>query len=198
MVARGQSPLCRASAAAPVRLGLRSAVEQSHQRLHRVPVFKKIESGKISHADYRALLSALLRFHVGVERAAQAGFRELGITNGIDRVELLRADLRALDAPAPARQEDALLLTCAEATGAVYAIEGAALGGRVIHKQLVRIFGGSFSGLSFFEREAAPSDRWAEVCNALERYGRRTSRLPSMVAGARASFGHMETCARGL
>ncbi len=148
-----------ADARASVRSVLRDATAAAHERMHAHPGFRAAASGEIGADDYRLLLSRLLGFHRPFERLARAASRRCGVDLGLAaraRSPVLVEDLstlglsrRAIDdlpAWAPALElgsEGALF-------GALYVLEGSALGGAQIARALDGRFGQGQDGRRFF------------------------------------------------
>lgn len=176
------------------RRALSAAIDEVHQRLHVHPVFAAIADGSISCAQYVGLLRSLYRFHRANAAGLKRGHRLLGAVAFHDRAATLRDDLAVLGAEAPAGDEKGPALSDDGSLGLVYTAEGSVLGGKVINRQLDRLFGQQLPGRRFFALEPGPRDRWARVCHALEDHGAEPARLKGMCGGALASFTFMETC----
>lgn len=113
------------------------------------------------------------------------------------RTDRLRADLSALDA-APDADLDArcsipAVTDAGHWLGALYVIEGSALGGQIISRHLEKHFGWKEGrGYSFFRGYAAQTgERWKQVCAALD-----SSEAPynQICEGAHQSFNHLKWC----
>lgn len=122
----------------PFRWVLREATHDVHQRLHRHDGFATIQNTTIDIASYRRLLIRLYGFYVPFETVADIGR---------DRNAWLEHDLRALGL---GRQELGAIAICndipslmsADARlGALYVVEGSALGGRDLGRNLDRLLG---------------------------------------------------------
>jgi heme oxygenase len=126
-------------------------------------------------AHYRAVLAAMLRAWDAVERtlATSGATQALGV-DAIRRADALRADLRALGAEGddPARPPAAMGV--AEGVGAVYVLEGSALGGPVVAPLVERHLGlAPGEGTAFF-RGVGPrtARRWGDVQARIDAWGR--------------------------
>lgn len=181
-------PLSRASAfpeepaIPPVRAALRVATDAVHQRMHRHPGFEALAEGRITAADYRALLARLLGFHLAFEHATGEAPR---------RSRRLAEDLRALGADAaaaPLCPDLPALASHAARLGAAYVAEGAALGGRVMAKAL----NGRpelLAARSFLSGDAAATGaRWSAFLARLESEIRTPAERDAAVGSAVAVF----------
>jgi len=135
-------------APAPLHGLLRDATLAAHERLHGHDGFAAVQAATIDLAAYRGLLLRLYGFHLPFE-TAMGGPRE--------RSAWLEDDLRALDvaeaaiarAPRCARLPD--LRGAARKLGALYVVEGSALGGRGLGRGLDPLLGrGVLAGRRFF------------------------------------------------
>ena len=127
---------------------LREATGESHERLHGHGGLAAVAAGTIEREAYRSLLCRLYGFHQPFEIAAQIDQ---------ERTRWLEADLTALGVDAAML---AVLPRCAGVSapaspeyllGARYVIEGSALGGRGLARQLDGLFGcGVTAGRRFF------------------------------------------------
>ena len=146
-------------ARASVRSVLRDATAAAHERMHAHPGFRAAASGEIGADDYRLLLSRLLGFHRPFERLVRAACRRCGVdldlaararspalAEDLSTLGLSRQAIDDLPAWAPAlelRSEGGLL-------GALYVLEGSALGGAQIARALDGRFGHGVEGRRFF------------------------------------------------
>ena len=155
------------AAEASLRHCLRAATDDVHNRLHRHSGFAAVQDGTISRSDYTKLLIRLDGFH----RAFEAAVR---ITE--KRSHLLARDLETLrgqpwrpEAAAhrptmPPLDDDERIL------GAVYVVNGSALGGRGLARGLDRLFGsGHHDGRRFFEGQgSATGAAWRDFVGRLD------------------------------
>ena len=117
---------------------LREATRATHERLHLHPGFLAVQNGTIAPHAYRALLSRLYGFHLPFEQSA---------ATGADRSGWLCDDLAVLGMSAEAIASLALCDTLprldngGRRLGALYVIEGSALGGLVLGKSLDGLLG---------------------------------------------------------
>jgi heme oxygenase len=141
------------------RQALRAATQGPHERLHLHAGFSIVKDGTITLPAYRALLIRLYGFYLPFERAV--GGDNL-------RSQWLEQDLAWLDIDAATIARirlcaDIPLLECEERRmGALYVVEGSALGGRLLGRGLDRLLGvDSIEGRRFFAgRGSGTGDAW--------------------------------------
>ncbi len=178
-----EAPSCRDA--------LRSATQAPHERLHLHAGFSSVKDGTITRPDYQALLICLYGFYLPFERAA--GSEPL-------RTQWLERDLAWLGVEAAAR---AGIRLCADIPrydslerklGALYVVEGSALGGRTMHRGLDRLLGtGSIEGRRFFAgRGAATGAAWLGFLNQLASVGADMAGQAALVSAAVETFGVFE------
>ena len=145
---RGPAAAEADTTAAPFRSILREATQDVHRRLHRHDGFAAIQNGTINIASYRRLLLRLYGFYVPFEAAADIGG---------DRRAWLEDDLRTLGidqhglGAAPMCNAIPCLKRTDARLGALYVVEGSALGGRVLSHNLDRLLGlEAVNGRRFF------------------------------------------------
>lgn len=156
---------------APLHGLLRDATLAAHERLHGHDGFAAVQAATIDIAAYRGLLLRLYGFHRPFE-TAMGGPRERGAW--------LEEDLRALGvgeatidrAPRCARLPD--LRGAGRKLGALYVVEGSALGGRGLGRGLDPLLGqGVSAGRRFF------LGRGAETGGAWRAYLARLASVPA-------------------
>ena len=121
-----------------------------------------LDSWLASPAAYAALLGRMHAFHAAIEPAAAQHLAGTPLAVGTGRAPRLAADLAALGQAdsAPVLADIALPRDRAEAIGAVYVLEGSALGGLLIAKQVADRLGiGAEDGASFFAGEGRDTMR---------------------------------------
>jgi len=179
-------------AAPHVRLSLRRATEEVHERLHGARPFAAIAERRLDRDRYAALLGALHGFHDQLERSCGAAWGDA--PRSPDRVAQLEADLDHLGRR-PAKRETAWTPPAGgeAALGCLYVAQGSTLGGRVIHRQLDYLLAGA-AGRRFFAGSPEDGGRWRALCGLLEHARSSPARLEAMVAGAQAAFALFETC----
>lgn len=147
---------------------------------------------------YASALRALHGFHAAWEPAIwrTPGIRDLGLDPADRRkLPLLERDLRALgidpvsEPPAAPRFPDA-----ATALGALYVLEGATLGGRIINRHVAGPLGitAEHGGAYYHGYGELTGPRWKEFCAAAEAYAARHGGECSAVQGAVACFAALE------
>lgn len=131
---------------ASVREALRAATRETHQRLHRHPGLSAAARGAIDLDDYHQLLMRLYGFHRAFEDTHAGTMQKLGF-DASSRAELIALDLAALGTM---RFDVCRLPRCtalrepsseACALGALYVVEGSALGGALIAAALAPVVG---------------------------------------------------------
>jgi heme oxygenase len=175
---------------------LRSTTGEVHERLHGHRGLAAVKTGNIGRADYVALLSRLYGFHLPFEIAS-------GIATG--RTDWLKADLAAFgfsvemclalpycrSFPTPVSQDYLL--------GALYVVEGSALGGRTLARQLDGLLGaGATSGRLFFNGHgAATGIMWRDYLTRLSATPEEPAARQAVIEGAIATFAIFEQWLEG-
>jgi heme oxygenase len=148
-------------------------------------------------AGYAAALRALHGFHAAWEPVIwrTPGVAEAGMDDGRRKLPLLRADLRALaiepcEPPAP----EARIAGAAEALGALYVLEGATLGGRIIYRHAAGPLGVTPQhGAAYYGGYGdGTGERWKAFGRAITRFADETGSAPRVVDGAVACFAALE------
>lgn len=149
-------------------------------------------------AGYAAALRALHAFHAAWEPAVwrAPGLAEAGLDEGARRkLPLLERDLRALAvAPCRVRPPAPAVPDAAAALGALYVLEGATLGGRVIHRHVAGPLGltPERGGAYYHGYGAATGARWKELGEGVRRYVAAYGGEARVVDGAVACFAALE------
>lgn len=172
----------------PVIQSLREGTAAAHQRLDEAV---DLESRVRRPADRGDLVHAFYRFHAAAESLLRPSLTGV---EGYDpeqasRLPALRADLEALGISEPATEVTPGPATRAEALGWLYVVEGSALGGHVLTRQLAGQ-GTDLTGLGFlgFYGEDV-GVRWRQVMAIIDREVRTQHADPeSVVSGARHAF----------
>lgn len=146
---------------------------------------------------YAAALRALHGFHAAWEPAIwrTPGVAEAGMDGGRRKLPLLQADLRALAVePCAPGAPPARLAGAAEALGALYVLEGATLGGRIIHRHTAGVLGVTpEQGAAYYQGYGDETGaRWKAFGQALTRFADETGTASRVVAGAVACFAALE------
>lgn len=173
---------------------LKSATTAHHERVEAaMPSLDQMATP----AGYAAALRALHAFHAAWEPGIwrTPGLAEAGMDPSRRKLPLLEADLRALGVPpcghVPAAAAPA---GTAEALGALYVLEGATLGGRIIHRRVAEPLGVTAErGAAYYHGYGeGTGPRWKAFGAALARYADETGTAPRVVAGAVACFAALE------
>ena len=170
---------------------LRSATAVIHERLHAHPGLAAVQAGTIDLSAYTALLSRLYGFH-----------RAFELTAGLapQRTTWLENDLTALGVSADQRAALPYCSAFAETAlheyilGALYVVEGSALGGRGLARQLDDLLGvGIFAGRHFFSGNGAETGRvWRNYLAQLETVPDVEMKWAAVVDGATETFAIFE------
>jgi heme oxygenase len=171
------------SAKCGVRNALREATRNVHERLHQTPAFAAIASQQLDVAGYTRLLERIAAFHCTVGQDVELDAA---------RPQLLAQDLEALGSPAPRPVHWSSPKTAAATLGLAYVVEGSALGGKEIYRQLDYLFGQSPEGRRFFRGATSDVPRWQALCRELEAKGQSSHAVDEMIAGATAAFALFE------
>lgn len=161
-----------------MRWRLRAATAEAHERMHTHAGFGAAAEGTIGAQDYRQLLMRLYGFHRPFEDTARSAAEILGTDLDMSaraRSPLLLADLQTLGvnpsakATIPLWRPSIRLWSKGSLLGALYVVEGSALGGVQIARALRDRAGGGGKAHSFFaghrERQSA---MWRELLQELE------------------------------
>jgi heme oxygenase len=146
---------------------------------------------------YAAALRALHAFHAAWEPAIwrAPGLAEAGLADDRRKLPLLERDLRALGvAPCARRPPSPILPDAAAALGALYVLEGATLGGRIIHRRVAGPLGitPERGGAYYHGYGDQTGPRWKAFGEAATRYAEATGAGERMVDGAVACFAALE------
>jgi len=175
---------------------LRSATQGPHERLHRHAGFSTVKDGTITFPDYLALLTCLYGFYrpfepaVGVERIRSQWLERDLASLGVEAATFPRIPLCA-EIP----QYDGL----ERRLGALYVVEGSALGGRQLCRGLDRLLGASaIEGRRFFAGHGAGTgDAWRDFLDRLAAIGPEPRGRAALVGAALETFEVFETWLRG-
>jgi heme oxygenase len=186
-----QAPLGSETAGTPFRNVLRGVTLDVHQRLHLHDGFAAIQSGSIDLASYRHLLLRLQGFYIPFEAAADVGRERSG---------WLADDLRALgvDPEAPGAVAMCPDMPCPRTPGArlgaLYVVEGSALGGRDLARHLSGLLGpDAVNGRRFFiGRGAGTGEAWRRYLSRLEAHAADLAARPGILDAALETFAVFE------
>lgn len=155
---------------APLNAVLRRATADVHARLHLHPGLAAVAEGRIDAEGYRRLLLRMYGFYLPFEAAARLEPLRSG---------WLSSDLAALGTPpwrlvASGCCGSLPRLDCAfSVIGAMYVVEGSALGGRGLARHLAGLLGDeTLRGRRFFSSDGADTGR------AWRAFGERLSAVP--------------------
>ena len=172
------------------------ATSEIHERLHHHRGLAAVQAGTIGRADYRSLLRRLYGFHRPFEIAA-------GVS--AERTRWLEADLATFGVD----REACLALPGCTAfprsaspdywLGAHYVVEGSALGGRGLARQLDGLLGsGVTEGRLFFSGHGASTGAvWRDYLARLAAVPNCRSARAEVVGGATATFAIFESWLEG-
>ena len=136
-------------------------------RIHGHAGFSAVQHGLIDRSGYIALLGRLLGFYQMFEPAAGLpSTRSAWLKDDLADLDCLQSDIAAF----PACPDRLQLNTPARRLGALYVIEGSALGGRELAKGLDGLLGtGAIAGRRFFTgRGAQTGETWRQLLATLE------------------------------
>ncbi len=192
----GNATIPEAPSLPTLRDALRLATSKPHERLHQHKGLAAVAAGTIDRASYTALLSRLYGFHHSFEVAAQTipertRWLEIDLaTLGFDAA-MLAGLPRCTCFPAMA-SPDYLL-------GASYVVEGSALGGRGLARQLDGLLGtGIVAGRRFFSGHGTETGEvWRAYLSRLSAASTATATRTAIVAGAVATFTMFEQWLEG-
>jgi heme oxygenase len=170
---------------------LRAATSEVHERLHSHPGLAAAQSGAIGKSAYTALLCRLYGFHRPFEEAAnlapsRTDWLEADLIDlGVDPTSLAALP-RCLAFPAQASPQYLL--------GARYVVEGSALGGRGMARQLDGLLGkGVTNGRRFFAGYGTETgELWRVYLDQLLNAPAGFSAQTEIVAGATRTFAIFE------
>lgn len=175
---------------------LRSTTREVHERLHGHRGLAAVKAGTIARAEYVALLSRLYGFHRAFEAA---------VGGNAQRTDWLKADLAAFGVD----RDACSALPCSRAfpqnapphylLGAHYVVEGSALGGRGLARQLDALLGaGVIAGRSFFTGHGPITGIvWRDFLARLSAVPNEPSARATVVEGATATFAIFEQWLEG-
>jgi len=177
-----------------IRAAVRDATREVHERLHGHPGFRAVAEGAVSRPDYQMLLGRLHGFHVAMERAARwNGWRSASLRDDLAWLGASLSEIEALpvltglsDVGSPERR-----------AGALYVVEGSALGGRVLAQALRPLLGEGPAGRSFFLGVDGPPGAWRACLEQMEQLALCPAARQEIIDAARATFSAFETWLAG-
>lgn len=175
---------------------LRSATSEIHERLHGHRGLAAVQSGTITRAAYTALLCRLYGFHCSFEAAAQIA---------PDRSRWLEIDLAELGLNSEKLAAVPLCTGFPEKLclnywlGARYVVEGSALGGRGLARQLDGLLGRDvLAGRRFFSGNGTDTGAvWRSYLAELSATPTNVAQTAAIIAGAKATFAIFEQWLEG-
>jgi len=175
---------------------LRTATREVHERLHKHRALAAVQSGIIDRKAYTSLLSRLYGFHRPFEVAGRLA---------PNRTRWIESDLAVLgmDCPARASLPRCLALPSSASSeyrlGARYVVEGSALGGRSLGRQLDNLLGaGVVAGRRFFTGHgAATGDVWRDYLTQLAAVPDVALKHAAVLDGATETFAIFEQWLEG-
>jgi hypothetical protein len=154
---------------------LRAHTKAAHHSIETVPALARLMNADLRRSEYEGLLAAMHAFHLTTEpeiAMALEGLPEAQALLDGTRLRALADDLAFLGvSPMQARPASLPLPTRADAIGALYVVEGASLGGRVIARHIADSLAlAPGQGASFYGGMSAETARarWARLCAVLE------------------------------
>lgn len=173
-----------------IRERLRRGTRSMHDALEaRLPV-----AGPDAGLDeYRDHLEWLLGFHEPLENAIGSTAELARALPDVDeraKVPLLRADLRKVDAPTKMASVRSVT-NASSALGALYVLEGAGLGGKIVLDRLRRrgVVPGPVGSRYLEGYRTRTGDMWRRLCDALDSLPERAS--DEAVASAKRTFAEL-------
>jgi heme oxygenase len=175
---------------------LRAATSDIHERLHSHPGLAAVQSGTIGKAAYTALLSRLFGFHRPFEVTANVvTIRSIWLERDLIDLGVDARSIAALPCSLsiPAQASPEYLL------GARYVVEGSALGGRGLARQLDGLLGaGATAGRRFFTGHGAQTGEvWRAYLYELSSSQAGLTAQAEIVAGATRTFAIFEQWLEG-
>lgn len=170
---------------------LRATTIEVHERLHGHAGLAAVKAGCVDRDDYVALLCRLYGFYRPFEISAEVA---------TERTSWLQADLAALGisletcAALPYCQAFPQAASSNYLLGALYVVEGSALGGRSLARQLDGLLGtGVLAGRLFFYGHGSTTGIiWRDYLTRLSAVPNEPSARAAVVEGATATFAMFE------
>lgn len=172
---------------------LRAETRPGHEELEAHPISKDIVAADVSTESYIRYLQIMERVVQGMEQALEPRLSShVGNLRDRSKAHLISSDLQALGAgenPFPEFSELPQCSGTAAAFGAYYVLEGSALGGRVILKQLPEQLRESGAKTRYFEgygNQTGPM--WQRFLSEFSSYVLRSREESLAIEGARNAF----------
>lgn len=184
-------------------LAMREATASAHQALNDHGLLNQLVRPDLTYPAYAGILEAFYGFYAPVEREVLSGHREVLRGLGLDRRErtpLLRQDLGTVgygdgEIDRLTLSDDLPSVTSpVQMLGCVYVLDGAALGGRVISRRVLRTLGvEAKAGLAFFTSNGTDvAGNWRRLMSLIEANTGREADRQEAVGSAAATFACFE------
>ncbi|MEL7045261.1 MAG: biliverdin-producing heme oxygenase [Pseudomonadota bacterium] len=170
------------------RRALREATQIDHKRVDSLPLMRRLLHVRVSRVDYGTALARLMLLHEALcsELARSISAYAHPKLHADDLLPALRSDLAALKWESPCVAGSAPpFATGAEALGAWYVLEGAALGGAVIARHLRQRLGPDLPLRHF---EGRGERRWPDFLRHLEGSIKSDQEIEDAIQGARRAY----------
>lgn len=182
--------------ALPCREMLRVATRAPHERLHLHAGFSAVKDGRIERPDYLALLIRLYGFYLPFDIAAgQEPVRTQWLAEDLSALGFGAASLPCIRLCADIPRYDCQ----PRRLGALYVVEGSALGGRMLGRGLDALLGATaIAGRRFFAgRGAATGTAWLGFLDQIAAIDAEPSGRAALVSAAVETFEVFETWLHG-
>lgn len=163
---------------------LKQATHQSHRDIEKNPVLKKLFGKNFRLTDYLLILEKMYGYYVPIEKSINNYVLSHKIQgfNYSDKSELLAQDLMAFGLSKKAISNLALANNTLEIdsletfAGCIYVLEGSTMGGQVISKHLIRLFGDDIRDrLAFYQCYGKDvMAEWTKARNWIDNIGANT------------------------
>lgn len=174
---------------------LRCQTAADHERMHRLPLFMKLETGMIDRDEYCLLLVGMAGFYTRFDHIAQIGCASFGTITApyayTPRAPLIAGEIASI-AGHSIRDETgtewglAAPNSAASLAGMLYVVDGAMLGGSLLSRQCAR-FGLADDGYWHWCRQQAGA-QWRGTRMLLHKVARGFDEADQVVEGARSAF----------
>jgi heme oxygenase (biliverdin-IX-beta and delta-forming) len=184
---------------------LREETRTIHEHLHAHASFHGLIEQTISLQRYRTLLTQLLGYHLGLEKAFHAYPIRDPTLAPLARIcsDLLCADLAHLGQSAAqidgnvSMPPPSFIQSDSDLLGCLYVREGAMIGGRSLARNLDHICGQGAFGRTFFQGTPAHGQIWRALCLALNLIEDRHAQ-DQIIESAQSTFGLFEAWMDGM
>jgi heme oxygenase len=154
---------------------LRMHTRAAHKSIETAPALARLMASDLRRTEYESALIAMHAFHAAIEPEIALALEGLPHAQSLldgKRLRALSDDLAFLAAaPSQSRPDPIALPGTSQALGALYVIEGASLGGRVIARHIAESLAlAPGAGASFYGGLSADAARlrWAKLCEVLD------------------------------